>query len=135
MDTSVSHGFHAAFEPTPVKVAEMRRATAALLQKACLPESLASDVVLAVSELVTNAIVHGDGEVGLHVSVNRERVRVSVSDQSPDEAFLMWAEADCESGRGMNLVAELAAAWGVEVTPTGKKVWAELRPPAERRAA
>jgi hypothetical protein len=31
------------------------------------------------------------------------------------------------SGRGMHLISAIARRWGVEVTPDGKSVWAELR--------
>ncbi len=119
--------FEAAFQPDPSRVGDMRRTTAALLQRAGLPEVLVGDVVLAVSELVTNAIVHGDGEVSLHVSVESGEVRVSVSDRSPDRAVLVEADADRESGRGVRLVAAFSHAWGSKGTET----WCSFRFPPE----
>ncbi|MEU8560566.1 ATP-binding protein [Streptomyces cyaneofuscatus] len=114
-----------AFRPDPRWVSETRSTTAAFLQRAALPEALVSDVVLAVSELVTNAIVHGEGDVCLQVSVESEEVRVSVSDQSPERAVLVQAEGDRESGRGVLLVAAFAQAWG----SSGAETWCSFRHP------
>ncbi|MFE2289854.1 ATP-binding protein [Streptomyces sp. NPDC059452] len=117
--------FQMAFRPDPRWVSETRRTTAAFLRRAPLPEPLVSDVVLAVSELVTNAIVHGGGDVCLRVSVDSQEVRVSVSDQSPERAVLVHAEDDRESGRGVLLVAAFAQAWG----SSGAETWCSFRHP------
>ncbi|WP_241837511.1 ATP-binding protein [Streptomyces sp. CB02115] len=121
-----------AFRPDPRWVSETRRTTAAFLQRVPVPEPLVSDIVLAVSELVTNAIVHGDGDVCLRVSVGGQEVRVSVSDQSPERAVLVQAEDDRESGRGVLLVAAFAQAWG----SSGAETWCSFRYPekADTRA-
>ncbi len=55
-------------------------------------------VVLAVSELVTNAVVHGEGEVVLRITVGVDVVRVSVTDHNPAPAVLKEAGPDGESG-------------------------------------
>ncbi|MGW1295870.1 ATP-binding protein [Streptomyces sp. NPDC002533] len=121
----MADAFQMAFRPDPRWVSETRRTTTAFLRRVTLPEALVKDVVLAVSELVTNAVVHGDGDICLRVSADGREVRVSVSDQNPDRAVLVEAEADHESGRGVLLVAAVAQAWG----SSGAETWCSFRLP------
>ncbi|MGW1407322.1 ATP-binding protein [Streptomyces sp. NPDC002403] len=92
------------------------------------------DLLLCVSELLTNVIVHlGEGTpVTLRVSATRTgRVRVELSDPEPCAwPALRTASGGDESGRGLALVDALALRWGVEQGPYGKTVWCELRAPA-----
>jgi hypothetical protein len=86
--------------------------------------TLRKQVELIVSELVTNAIKHGSGPVGLRVDVygdHGECVRVAVSDASP---VIGEGAGD---GYGFHIVRELADATGIDAHDTGKTVWAELR--------
>ena len=122
-----SHAFQAVFLPELPRVSEMRRATATFLRRSVWTVPLADDVVLAVSELVTNAIRHGDGEVKLRVSVANGEVRVTVTDGSPERAVLRQADADDESGRGLALVAAFAHRWGSR----GRETWCTFRYPQE----
>lgn len=90
-----------------------------------LPD-LSDAVQLVVSELVTNAITHAASACQLRLVRTVGSLRVEVQDggagtpdpQSPDDSG--------EHGRGMHLVAACTAAWGVDVVPGGKVVWAEL---------
>ena len=85
------------------------------------------DVALVVSELVTNAVVHGDGDITLHVVGTDGGVRVEVGDDNPDIARLpLDDKPSAESGRGLLLVSRLATDWGVRPAAPGKVVWAEL---------
>jgi len=91
--------------------------------------------VLLTSELVTNAIAHEPGgTVTLHVSSAGGQLRVEVLDTCPHLPVLAnaaaEAPADAETGRGLMLVATLAASWGCDRAPTGKAVWFELDPAA-----
>ncbi|WP_461014582.1 ATP-binding protein [Streptomyces daliensis] len=101
-----------AFTPEPVRVGHVRRITAAFLGLWDV-EPLVESVVLAVSELVTNAVRHGTGDVGLRVVYVPGELRVEVSDGSAAPAELRSAADDDESGRGLFLVAVLAQNWGV----------------------
>ena len=89
----------------------------------------ASDTVrLLVSELMTNAIKHGDGTqpVELHAHWNAE-VRVEISDHG--EGFAprpRIGAVDEPGGFGLYLVGQLADRWGVE-TDEGTTVWFVLR--------
>ena len=83
---------------------------------------------LGVSELVTNAILHG--RTRLAVTVERTpagRVRVEVSDGSPVLPQQRRTSATATTGRGLGIVAALSSDWGVEALPgaAGKCVWFE----------
>jgi anti-sigma regulatory factor (Ser/Thr protein kinase) len=78
-------------------------------------------VVLVVSELVSNAVVHGDAPRRLVVVGSEGRMRIEVTDGRTDMGVV-----DDES-RGLVVVAHLATAWGVRPSNTsGKVVWAEV---------
>lgn len=84
------------------------------------------DVALVVSELVTNAVVHGDGDITLDVVVAGDAIRVEVEDREPELPDQLDAGADAESGRGLLLVSRIATEWGVRPVGSGKVVWAEM---------
>lgn len=88
---------------------------------------LAADVELVVSELVTNAVVHGIGPITLRIRVIGGFVSVGVQDGGHDVPHLDGEDLDREGGRGMAVVAGLVSDWGVRVDrDTGKEVWAIL---------
>lgn len=82
--------------------------------------------VLATSEVVTNALVHGRGAVGLHVSAGPVQVRVEVGDDNPRHPDVRPLDEQAEGGRGMMIVEAVSSAWGVLDTPDGKVVWFEV---------
>ncbi|MEU9555385.1 ATP-binding protein [Streptomyces fumanus] len=93
----------------------------------------AEDVLLVVSELVTNACLHADGPEELHISCDRKVIRLEVSDRgSGQPAPRTPHRAGRPGGHGMFIVQRLCLDWGVVRTPgvTGKTVWAELGAPA-----
>ena len=82
---------------------------------------------LLTSELVTNAISHQAGEtIMLVITCTRGQLRVDVHDTSWAMPELLDAPADAESGRGLMLVASLAADWGYYPTLAGKAVYFTL---------
>jgi DNA-binding NarL/FixJ family response regulator len=85
--------------------------------------------VLAVSELVTNSVVHAQSEVDVRVCVLRDAVRIEVGDASPVVPTMRHAELHDTSGRGIALVAQLSSRWGVRPRRLGKTVWFELPRP------
>lgn len=91
-------------------------------------ESLVDDAVLVVSELVTNAVLHGHGCLGVQVRRSGPGVRIEVSDASSHTPVMGMASGGSMTGRGMRTVAGLASAMGIEPTAEGKTVWAELLP-------
>ncbi|MEA2685795.1 MAG: hypothetical protein QOE93_990 [Actinomycetota bacterium] len=81
-------------------------------------------IVLLVSELVTNAVRHGCGEVGLTVRHLGGHARIEVSDGS--RLVPLMGPPNIDGGRGLHIVAELAARWGVDRHIQGKTVWCEI---------
>ncbi|AVH54953.1 MULTISPECIES: SpoIIE family protein phosphatase [Streptomyces] len=84
-------------------------------------------VLLIVSELVTNALVHTDGQVRLDLTLVNHRLRVAVADnsaRSPIKPTSIGWEAT--GGRGILLVEAMSAAWGTVPVSGGKQVWAEV---------
>ena len=90
---------------------------------------LLDDVVLMVSELVTNAVVHASTEIEVHVRSFDGMIRVEVRDQDGRQPAQAPLDLMATGGRGMALVDLLADAWGVLPHTEGKTVWFErLRP-------
>ncbi|MEU6371354.1 ATP-binding protein [Streptomyces sp. NPDC046931] len=87
------------------------------------------DVLLCVSELATNALLHGVPP-GRHFRVflryDGAVLRVEVHDSGPGVPHI--AEEAGEGGRGLLLVAALADKWGVGERELGKVVWCEFAP-------
>jgi PAS domain S-box-containing protein len=91
-------------------------------------EDVAFTTELIVSELITNAITHACGPIGLRLI--RERTLIcEVSDASNTSPHLRRARTTDEGGRGLFLVAQLAQRWGTRYTATGKTIWAEQQVP------
>jgi hypothetical protein len=84
---------------------------------------------LAVSELVTNALLHGDPPIQVRVRGTREHPRVEVRDGSIDRPALLVTHPDDDAdllltfGRGLSIVARSSDAWGAEIENDGKIVW------------
>ncbi|MFF0966293.1 ATP-binding protein [Streptomyces sp. NPDC003703] len=92
---------------------------------------MSDDLTLVVSELVTNAILHGKTtrgrQVALVIDRDAKRIRVEVRDVGdgmPRQP--LGGEPLPVSGRGLEIVASLSDAWGVIERVIGKTVWAEL---------
>ncbi|MCX5233932.1 ATP-binding protein [Streptomyces prunicolor] len=77
-----------------------------------------------VTELVTNALEHGLGDVGLRVYLADTHLLIEVRDGSDQLPVLREAVPDDEDGRGLFLVAAIADAWGV--SSDGKTTWCSL---------
>ncbi|MFE2537689.1 ATP-binding protein [Streptomyces sp. NPDC059371] len=93
----------------------------------------AEDVLLVVSELVTNACLHAEGPDGLRISLDNKVLRIEVSDRGAGQpAPRTPHRAGRPGGHGMFIVQRLCLDWGVLRTPgvAGKTVWAELGAPA-----
>jgi anti-sigma regulatory factor (Ser/Thr protein kinase) len=109
-----------------------RRLTSATLQ--ALPDDLASDAELVVTELVTNAVLHGAPPICFRVHGRRDRVRIEVVDAGKSIPLRGRGSTEGMTGRGLAVVESLCTAWGVEPAPDGKVVWAELGKPRRRTA-
>ncbi|MGP3982593.1 ATP-binding protein [Streptomyces sp. KR80] len=86
--------------------------------------------VLLVSELVTNALRHARGPIGLRMQRTRnDALLVEVSDPLPDPPLAREASPEDEGGRGLQLVADTSRRWGTRHGSGGKTVWFELALP------
>ncbi|WP_460061434.1 PAS domain S-box protein [Streptomyces sp. YKOK-I1] len=85
------------------------------------------DALLLLSETLTNAVLHAEGPIGLHLHRTATDLTVEVSDRSPQLPQPRLAAEEEESGRGLILVRALAAGWGVRPTDEGKTTWFTLR--------
>ncbi len=83
-------------------------------------------VLLIVSEMVTNALVHAQSSARLVLWQLPDAVRIEVSDDSPSEPRPRLASTDALGGRGMLLVEALSSRWGTLDRPDGKTVWAHV---------
>lgn len=92
-------------------------------------DDLVDTAELLVSELVTNALRYGEGEIRLRLLRDRTLV-CEVWDAGLVQPRRRRARDTDEGGRGLQLVGLLSAAWGSRRTPRGKTVWFELALPA-----
>ncbi|MCU1596122.1 MAG: hypothetical protein JWO12_3514, partial [Frankiales bacterium] len=89
--------------------------------------ALVDDARLVVTELVTNASLHGQPPVRVTVRETTDGVRVAVEDTGQSLPVIPAHSTEAMTGRGLALVAAVSRAWGVDVSPTGGKVvWADL---------
>ncbi len=90
--------------------------------------------LIAASELVANAVLHGEGAIRLHATLEGERFRAEVVDDGGgfEHELRERGEADFD-GRGLLIVSRLADRWGVHEGTT--HVWFELGPEADAPAA
>lgn len=91
---------------------------------------------LGVSELVTNALLHGAPPITVAVRGTVEHPRIEVSDGSPrPPAVANDHDGLATTGRGLSIVAKCSIAWGAEVAQNRKIVWfepaSEVRPHVE----
>lgn len=83
--------------------------------------------ILLVSELVTNAVMHGVSPFELRAQQTRSGLRVEVHDNNAlATPVLRGAGVLAESGRGLQLVDTLADRWGWSEDGAGKVVWFEI---------
>lgn len=93
------------------------------------------DAALVTSELASNAVRHASTPFEVSVQDHSDWIRIAVADGSSRLPSLEPKNPliSAISGRGLRIVAQLAARWGAEANSSGKTVWAELRvSPADR---
>lgn len=88
-------------------------------------DSVSADVLLVVSELVTNVVKHAPGPVDVALVREGDRVEVRVGDCSATPPVQRSLDLSALGGRGLLIVAACSIAWGVRPTVAGgKSVWA-----------
>lgn len=109
----------------PRSVSKARHAVARLLHGfPQVPVPVAEKVLLLVSELVTNAVVHARTETRVSARVQDGMISVAVGDDDPHHAPELVARgSSAVTGRGVRMVNALASDWGVDLGETSKVVW------------
>jgi anti-sigma regulatory factor (Ser/Thr protein kinase) len=115
----------ATFPGVPESAGQARRFAARALAAAGRPEA-AEVLVLLVSELVSNAVLHAGTAIEVVVRILPDRLSVEVHDGGGGQPVRRRYSNLSGTGRGLMLVEELARDWGTVVTETGKFVWFEL---------
>lgn len=133
VDDLVPRRFRELVVPWPGAQWQARR----LVDRACATWEL-EDVVdcarVVVSVLVGNAVRHAGTDIVVALTHTSRFLHISVRDGSPEAVVLPGpGHPDCATHRGLVLVHELSADWGVSRVPDGKIVWATLRLPGGRR--
>ena len=111
--------------PEPTSAGRARVLARERLGAVCTPDVL-DTIVLLVTELVTNAVLHAGTPLHLTIETTTEHVRLCVADSSRQIPEANGYDSDAVSGRGLSLVERLASTWGVDQTPSGKIVWCEI---------
>ena len=88
-------------------------------------EDLGERALLAVSELVTNAFLHGEGDIQLLVSLG-DVLRVEVHDAGAGLPVPRNFSPTSTTGRGLHLVGHMTDRWGTDAGQQGKAVWFEI---------
>jgi len=114
-------------EADPSSVRAARRMVSELATGA-FTQRLLDCLLLATSEVVTNAIEHGAPPIELRVERLRHHLRVEVRDTSPLGPRIRPDDvAPTElRGRGMRIVEGCTDRWGIEPMAEGKAVWFEI---------
>ncbi|MFF4957394.1 ATP-binding protein [Streptomyces sp. NPDC001222] len=124
--------------PDPAEVGRARRWARSRLAGSGIgaEEPLAETLILLVSELVTNAVVHTGCPAVLRLLLTGVRddssgvpsgtVRLEVADTSACPPVPRHARGDECGGRGLELVDGLADRWGWDPEGAGKRIWCEV---------
>jgi serine/threonine-protein kinase RsbW len=105
---------------------------AVLAGDGAVPAFIRDDVLLLVTELVTNAVRHGavgpDRSLRVELKRRPRQVRVEVADPGPGFTAVPTRLKGKESnGWGLLLVDRIAERWGVKRRASGTCVWFEIR--------
>lgn len=124
--TSQSNAFIWTFPGTALDVSLSRRWLAAVAVALWGPGDDADRLVLAYSEVATNAVVHGRGPVTVTARIRPSAATCEVADCSPRIPEPRLAAPEDVSGRGLGLVAQTVDRLRVTVEEVGKTVAFEI---------
>ncbi|MDT7726293.1 MAG: hypothetical protein QOI21_2869 [Actinomycetota bacterium] len=102
---------------------EARQTVRGSLAELGVTGNLAEDILLVVSELVSNAVEHGGGFDGLEIDPDGDLLTIRVYDRSPSPPLPRKPRPLTPRSRGLQLVEAIAPYWGSEKCESGKYVW------------
>jgi anti-sigma regulatory factor (Ser/Thr protein kinase) len=95
--------------------------------RAWAPHSRRDALLLVTSELMTNALLHGRGSIGLDLTYSRGHVRIEVTDDGDGPIGPTESSSEMPHGRGLQIVGILSRHWGAfDERGHGKTVWADV---------
>ena len=116
----------------PSSAGEARR-----LLRDAMPEQASEEstdaAALALSEIVTNALVHAGTPMRLRVILAPSAVRVELADGSARLPLPREYSRAAGTGRGLHMVTEIVDQWGAHHDEDGKVVWFEIAEPEPSR--
>ncbi len=107
-------------------VGEARSWVDAFLVEHLIENGMRDDAQLVVSELMTNALMHGEGSLVLRAAITGNAIQVSVTDSGDELPEVLPLDPTRIGGLGLVVVDRIASDWGVAPFPGGKTVWAAL---------
>lgn len=115
----------ATFPPEWTSPAQARHFVGGVIHGAC-PRTVREVAVLLTSELAANAVLHARTDFRVRVHLDDGSIRVEVLDDNPRAPVVAEVPVDAASGRGLALLQQLSADWGVVPCAGGKVVWFEV---------
>jgi anti-sigma regulatory factor (Ser/Thr protein kinase) len=87
-----------------------------------------SDAELALNEMVTNAVVHGTGDIQAVLTRLESSVWLEVHDEGGAKQIVRrQASAGCPGGRGLDIISRVSTSWGWDQGGAeGTTIWAEV---------
>ena len=112
--------------PDPRSAGVARRALTDYCAARRVPGQLSEMGVLAMSELVTNVVIHAGTPALVLAEYDGANLTLAVSDGEPALPVALPPDDERTHGRGVAIVEALGATWGVRRTHLGKVVWVNL---------
>jgi anti-sigma regulatory factor (Ser/Thr protein kinase) len=122
------HVMELALEAHPRSAARARHALAAHTRACAVPADMADGGVLAISEMVTSAVLHAQTPFLVWAEYDAGHLTLAVLDGSTALPTLLPLDATREGGRGLAIINELGITWGMIKTTLGRVVWVDLAP-------
>ena len=115
-----------ALSPRDGSVREARHWLAGVLGPIHADRQLEHDVILVLSELVTNAVRHAHTDLVCQVAVTPRTIEIAVIDADPRLPIPLPRDPARAGGFGLAITAGLSSRWGVAEFAGGKAVWASF---------
>lgn len=125
-DEEISNWLELALFPDPQSAGEARRALAIYCDQKAVPELLIEAGVLALSELVTNVLIRAGTPALVLAEYDGANLTLAVADGTDELPEVLPPDSERDHGRGVAIVEELGATWGIRRTFLGKVVWVNL---------